>query len=436
MDLLKSYREAFQNLPQGCTAAEVNLLVKDSTQISCAAGELTSCSASEKNMIFLRATGEATGVVYSENLEADPMGLISQALENAAVVETGNPQPMLENCRDRHVAEGAALPAEVLMEKAKALSQLPGVMEASVSACVRRSMVLNSLGTGTEQCQPNYQVSLTVPGKGEDNFKVVERSSHDLNAIDPAQMLEQIRKEAALCHEELPYITLPAGSYDAVLSSAMMVNVMNTAWQLFTQRLMDCGRSPLKPGERLGSEALNIVDCPVCPWSGYDYTIDCEGVRGPAQTNLVTAGVITDTLRTLKQGNSTGCAGRADLFTANINTELISVPRNIWIAPGSETPEQLVARMGTGIHITYSMDEFHSLNIAGASFSSPCGGVYYEKGKPVGRLQQMNICGSFRDLFGNLEAVGNDMNMKGMWPHYDYCFGGPSLLVRGAHFAM
>ena len=48
----------------------------------------------------------------------------------------------------------------------------------------------------------------------------------------------------------------------------------------------------------------------------------------------------------------------------------------------------------------------------------------------------MNICGSFRDLFGNLEAVGNDMNMKGMWPHYDYCFGGPSLLVRGAHFAM
>ena len=436
MDLLKSYREAFGQLPQGCTAAEVNLIVKDSTQVSCAKGELTSCSTSEKNMIFLRATGEATGVVYSENLEADPQALIAQALENAAVVETGSPQPMLKNCRDRHMAQDAALSAQTLIQRAKELSLLPGVVECSVSACVRRSIVLNSLGTETEQCQPNYVVSLTVPGKGEDNFKIVERSSHCLEDVDPSKMLDQIRKEAALCHEELPYITLPAGTYDAVLSSAMMVNVMNTAWQLFAQRLMDCGRSPLKLGERLGSEVLNVVDCPISPWSGYDYTIDCEGVRGPARTSLVTSGMITDTLRTLKQGSSTGCAGRADLFTANINTELISVPRNIWIVPGSETPEELVARMGTGIHLTYSMDEFHSLNIAGASFSIPCGGVYYENGKPVGRLQQMNICGTFQDLFGSLEAVGNDMNMKGMWPHYDYCFGGPSLLVRGVSFAM
>lgn len=296
-----------------------------------------------------------------------------------------------------------------LIARAKELSLLPGVTECTISLCVRHSLVLNSLGTETQQRQPNYVVCLTVPGKGEDNHKTVQRSSHTLSEIDPMGMLAQIQQESALCREELPFITLPAGAYDAVISSAMTVNIMNTAWQLFAQRLMDNGRSPLKPGQLLGSEALNILDCPVCPWSGYDYTIDCEGVRGPEETHLVTAGVITDTLKTLKQGSSTGCAGRADLFTANINTELISVPRNIWIAPGSKTPEELIGQMGTGIHLTYSMDEFHSLNIAGATFSIPCGGVYYENGRAVGRLQQMNICG---------------------------CFGGPSLLVRGAHFAM
>lgn len=436
MDYLKAYRAAFRQLPQGCAGAEVNLIIKNNTQVSCAQGELTSCAASEKHMIFLRATGKATGIVYSENLEAEPGALIAQALENAAVVETGAPQPMLENTRHIHCASAEALPPQALIARARELSLLPGVEECTISLCVRHSLVLNSLGTETEQRQPNYVLSLTVPGKGEDNRKVVERSSHDLNEIDTMGMLAQIQAEAALCHEELPYITLPAGDYDSVLSSAMTVNIMNTAWQLFAQRLMDNGRSPLKLGQRLGSDALNLVDCPVCPWSGYDYTIDGEGVRGPEETRLVTAGVITDTLRTLKQGNSTGCAGRADLFTANINTELISVPRNIWIVPGNETPEALIARMGTGIHLTYSMDEFHSLNIAGATFSIPCGGVYYENGKAVGRLQQMNLCGSFRDLFGALEAVGKDMNMKGMWPHYDYCFGGPSLLVRRAHFAM
>ena len=54
----------------------------------------------------------------------------------------------------------------------------------------------------------------------------------------------------------------------------------------------------------------------------------------------------------------------------------------------------------------------------------------------VGRLQQMNIFGSFRELLAGLEVVGNDVNMLPMWPHDDYCFGGPSLLIRGANFAM
>lgn len=437
MDKLHAYREAFCDLPAGCTAAEVNLIYKDDTEITCSGGEMTGCTTSERNMLFVRATGAATGIVYCENLEEDPRKLIQMALENAAVVASGKPQPMLEERRDVHVMEGSApVTTAELIEKAKEISRLPGVQQCSVSSCVRQSIVLNSLGTETNQLQPVYMISINVFGKGEDNFKTKSCSSRSLDEIDVQEMMRQLEAESRLEHEELPYITLPAGTYDAVLSSAMMVNVMNTAWQLFAQRLMDTGRSPLRIGSALGSDKLHIVDCPTAPWSGYDYTIDGEGVRGPAENRLVEAGVVKSTLRTLKQGASTGCAGRADLLTANINTELISVPRNIWIQPGDETPEELIGLMGTGIHLTYSMDEFHSLNISRATFSIPCGGVYYENGKAVGRLQQMNICGSFQELFAGLEAVGNDMNMRPMWPHNDYCFGGPSLLVRGANFAM
>lgn len=250
------------------------------------------------------------------------------------------------------------------------------------------------------------------------------------------EMLNQLSREKVLDHEDLPYITLPAGTYDAVLSSALVVNVMNTAWQLFAQRLIDTGASPIKKGDIIGSHKLNINDCATSEWSGYDYTIDGEGVRGPEILYLVKSGKVTDTLRTLKQGESTGCAGRADLLTANINTELISVPRNICIQCGEHTPEELIDKMMTGIHLTYSMDEFHSINIASGTFSIPCGGVYYENGKAIGRLQQMNICGDLRELFKGIEDVGNDINMRPMWPHNDYCFGGPSLLVRNAHFAM
>lgn len=437
MDKLHAYREVFHDLPAGCTAAEVNLICKDNTEVTCSEGKVIECTASERNMLFVRATGKTTGIVYCENLEEDPRKLIAMALENASVVASGKPQPMLENACERHVMEEKQLPTtEDLIAKAKEVSRLPGVQQCTVSACIRHSIVLNSLGTETEQRQPVYMISIDVLGKGEDNFKTKSRSSKNLDEIDVQEMMRQLEEESLLEHEELPYIALPAGTYDAVLSSAMMVNIMNTAWQLLAQRLIDTGRSPLQKGDVLGSDKLNIMDCPVAPWSGYDYTIDGEGVRGPEETCLVDAGAVTDTLRTLKQEDSTGCAGRADLLTANINTELISVPRNIWIRPGEQTPEELIQQMKTGIHLTYSMDEFHSLNISRASFSIPCGGVYYEDGKAVGRLQQMNICGSFKDLFAGLEAVGNDMNMRPMWPHNDYCFGGPSLLVRGANFAM
>lgn len=437
MDQLHAYREAFQHLPAGCSAAEVHFLCKETTEVSFAQGKQKHCTSSEHHMLFVRASGKGTGVVYGENLKQDPQELIAAALENAKVVDAAQPQPMLKGCRDTHVdANARPIATQALMEKARVLSMKPHVVECSVSSYIRTSRVLNSYGTETLQRQPVYTVRLSVSGKGEDNFAVTERSASSLAAIDTDRMLQQLTETAILEHAELPYIQLPAGNYDTVISSNMTVNIMNTAWQLFSQRMMNQGHSPLKVGDVLGSKCLSIVDCPVCPWSGYDYTIDGEGVRGPKENRLVDKGVVSGTLRTLQYGNSTGCAGRADLLTANINTELIPVPRNIWIQPQVFSPKELITQMGTGIHLTYSMDEFHSLNIDRAAFSIPCGGVYYENGRAVGQVQQMNLYGSFRDLFAHLEAVGNDMQMRPMWPHYDYCFGGPSMLIRNAAFAM
>lgn len=430
MDKLQAYRSAFQALPEGCAAAEVNLICKENTAVTCVGGALTGCGTSEKNMLFIRATGTATGIVYCENLAEEPGRLIQMALDNASVVDAAAPQPMLANARDSHVDEEPAASAEELTALAMRLSLLPEVSECSVTGCVRTSQVLNSLGTETLQRQSCYTLALRC---GQQSL---ERSAHRLTEIDAEEMLQQLQQQSALAHEELPYIKLTSGRYDTVLSAAVIGKIMNTLWQLFAQRLIDTGRSPLRLGERIGSERLHIVDCPTAPRSGHDYTIDCEGVRGPAETRLVSAGVVTDTLRTLKQSDSTGSAGRADLLSANIHTELISLPRNIWIVPGEEQPEELLARMGTGIHLTYSMDEYHSLNIARGSFAIPCGGVYYENGKAVGRVQQMTLFGTVRDLFAGLEAAGSDLAMRPMWPHYDYCFGGPSLLIRGADFAM
>jgi len=437
MERLQKYREAFQRLPEGCTGAEVNALFEEKTSVTCVRGELTQCQASEASRLYLRATGSSTGMVYTENLELDPYLLIGQALENASGVEGGCPQPMLCGVRDKKLSDAVAESgAAGLIDLAGKLSLNSMVEECSVSRIVRHSIVLNSCGTETEIKAPVCIASVSVQGNGEGNLKISRLSRKNLTETDADEMLRRLEAEKALEHGELKYITLPGGCYDAVLSSAVTVNIMNTAWQLFAQRLMNCGRSSLRIGDTLGSRKLFITDAAGTPESGFDFAIDMEGVRGPAQLCLVEAGVVKDSLRTLAEGSSTGCAGRSDLLSGNIHTELISIPRNIWIHGGEKSPEELISQMGTGIHLTYSMDEFHSLNIARGTFSIPCGGVYYENGKAIGRLQQMNLYGSFRELFGGLEEVGNDISMKPMEIYNSYCFGGPSMLIRKANFAM
>jgi len=437
MDKLQKYRDAFQNLPEGCTSAELNVIFTEETSVTCSKGKLTASEACESSKLYLRATGTSTGMVYTENLNEDPDRLIALALENAAGVEGSQPQPMLCDVLDQKCPkEKVGSSVKDLIDWARALSEKPMVEDCTITETIRRSVVLNSLGTETELCVPIYVAAASVQGKGEDNLKFSLCSSNSLAEIDTEKMLRKLAAENVLDHEELPYISLPSGPYATVLSSAVTVNMMNTAWQLFAQRLMDCGRSSLQVGDVLGSEKLNITDSAVMSETGFDFTIDMEGVRGPMEVHLVEAGVVKDSLRTLADGASTGCAGREDLLSGNIHTELISIPRNIRIHSGDQTPEDLIAQMGTGIHLTYSMDEFHSLNIARGTFSIPCGGVYYENGKPIGRLQQMNLYGSFRELFGALEDVGNDLSMKPMDTYNSYCFGGPSMLMRSANFAM
>ena len=129
-------------------------------------------------------------------------------------------------------------------------------------------------------------------------------------------------------------------------------------------------------------------------------------------------------------------ADRTVEFVKEHEAAIIAIPRNLFVVPGKLSRDELIRKMGTGIHLTYSLDEFHSTNTTKGTFSIPCGVVYYENGIPKGRVQQMTVYGNFKDLFCGIEAAGNDLKMKPIMMYQSYCYGGPSLLVRGLDFSM
>ena len=86
-------------------------------------------------------------------------------------------------------------------------------------------------------------------------------------------------------------------------------------------------------------------------------------------------------------------------MTGSPPIHLTTVPALLYVEPGEEAQAQLIGRMGTGLLLTYSLDLFHSVNIASGAFSIPCGGVWYENGRPVGSVSQATVTGNVKDLF-------------------------------------
>ena len=433
---INKYKEALANLPGNCREAEFNLIFTEKTTIGFQKGELTGSEYCEKTNIFVRATGEKTGTVYTENLDDDPSVMIRKAILLSEVLNADKAKIFASARKDSAESFFEDTDTEGMESFCRNVSMIDSVKNCYLTRSFRKSIVLNSLGLETELRNGLYDFSIEVDGKGEDNFKSLNCSVNRLSDIDPQAMVGTLKAEDTLEHAELPYISLPAGRYDAVLSADMVINIFQTAWKLFVKQGIELRGNGFIPGVAVGSSVFNVDDAAVCPYTGYDFSIDYEGVRGGDINHIVRNGIFASPMATMEDGGSTGNAGREDLLSGTTRTAIIAIPRNLFVVPGKLSRDELIGKMGTGIHLTYSLDEFHSTNTTKGTFSIPCGGVYYEKGIPKGRVQQMTVYGNFKDLFCGIEAAGNDLKMKPMMMYQSYCYGGPSLLVRGLDFSM
>ena len=187
----------------------------------------------------------------------------------------------------------------------------------------------------------------------------------------------------------------------------------------------------------VGSPLLNVTNAPDHPLTGYCLPVDHEGSACP-KTAVVKDGKLANPLYTLSSAKkagaaSTGSAGRIAQMTGITPINITTVPAVIYIEPGGRTQEELIAEMGDGLFLTYCLDTFHAINLTSGEFSIPCGGVYYREGRPVGTVSQMIMAGNLRDMFRNIASLGDDLTFEEFY-FKNYCYGGPSMLVKGLAF--
>lgn len=448
---LAAFEAAFNALPAHVTHAEVCADLRDELTLSVSEGAQSDGESFSRTTLYLRAGKEKTGTVLSEKLDDDPYALIEKAVTNAEYSGADTPEPMNGGGHSCDISGGDFAPANEILNAALTLEReaadLPGV--AAVHQCsVRRTVyarrVINSLGLDRYTENVSYLATLSLrprrdgsPPLGTAIARAMKLEDLDLPALAVAALRNADMQDGG---GALPPVTLPSGRHRAVLSNAVTRNIMITAWQAFSGAKMLEGASPFdwRTDTAVGSPALSITDNPNPPGYATGFSLDSEGSICTA-TEIVRQGKLIMPLHTLHsaalaQHPPTGNAGRVAGLSGTTPINLITVPSCIYIEPGTDSPDSLLSQMGDGVYLTYSLDVFHSINIASGDFSIPCGGILYCGGKPVGTVDQLTVAGNLRQLFAGVLAVGDDLSLEEFMFYHNYCYGGPSLLVEGLTF--
>ena len=153
-------------------------------------------------------------------------------------------------------------------------------------------------------------------------------------------------------------------------------------------------------GKQVFSNSISIAEKPLLPRELGSSPFDGEGVAR-VNRDLVTDGVlqgyILSSYSARKLGmQTTGNAGGA---------------RNVVLAPGELSPEQLLAEMGSGFLVTEMMGS--GVNMTTGDYSRGAAGFWVENGEIAYPVQEVTVAGNLRDMFCNIRALGNDVDKRG-----------------------
>ncbi len=161
-----------------------------------------------------------------------------------------------------------------------------------------------------------------------------------------------------------------------------------------------------KMGESVASDLVYIIDDPLIPGAPGSRPFDGDGLA--TRRNVVVEGGVLktwllDTYGARKLGlRSTGNAAGATGTGAGVS--------NFFLAPGTQTPAEILQSTRKGLYVTGMMG--FGFNAVTGDFSRGATGYWIEDGALAFPVAEVTISLNFKDLFASIDAVGDDLDMK------------------------
>jgi PmbA protein len=172
-------------------------------------------------------------------------------------------------------------------------------------------------------------------------------------------------------------------------------------------------------GERIFRQGIEVIDDPLRKRGQRSRPFDAEGVA-TRRIKLVEDGVLKSWLL----DSATARELRLQT-TAHANRGVSSVPSpgpsNLYLAPGTQSPEQLIADIKDGFYVTDLIGM--GVNLVTGDYSRGAAGFWIENGERVYPVSEVTIAGHLREVFASLQPA-NDLTFR-------YATNAPTLRVEG-----
>jgi PmbA protein len=239
--------------------------------------------------------------------------------------------------------------------------------------------VIAGEGTAMER---DYEYSSTVHGEDLDDAVTVGREAGEraVKRLNP-------RKTPTA---KVPVIYDPRVSNGLIGHFASAIN--GAAIARGTSFLKDAMNS------KVFADSILIVDDPHRKRGLRSKPFDAEGLAN-ASMNFIEEGVLTSWVMDLRS------ARQLDLESTARASRGVSGPpspsvTNLYMAPGTVTPEALIADIESGFYVTELMG--FGIDMITGDYSRGAAGYWIEKGKIAYPVSEMTVAGNLKDMFLNL----------------------------------
>ena len=84
---------------------------------------------------------------------------------------------------------------------------------------------------------------------------------------------------------------------------------------------------------------------------------------------------------------------------------------NFFLQPGTATPDEIIGSVRQGFYVTELIG--FGVNMVTGDYSRGASGVWIENGELVYPVEEVTIAGNLKQIFEQIEVVGNDLEFRG-----------------------